>query len=82
VLRSAARITLAGLIVSVDRQERASEGSDRTALEDVGAEFGMPTAAIVTIDEIVEHLGARLTDEDRVRIAAYRARYGAVPPAA
>ncbi len=82
VLRSAARITLAGLIVSVDRQERASEGSARTALEDVGAEFGMPTAAIVTIDEIVEHLGARLTDADRARIAAYRARYGAVPPAA
>jgi hypothetical protein len=43
----------------------------------VGAEFGMPTAAIVTIDEVVEHLGARLTDADRARIAAYRSKYGA-----
>jgi len=81
VLRAAARITLAGLIVSVDRQERAGEGSTRTALEEVGAEFGMPTAAIVTIDEVVSHLGARLTDADRARIAAYRARYGAAPHA-
>lgn len=37
----------------------------------------MPTAAIVTIDEVVEHLGARLAADDRARIAAYRARYGA-----
>ena len=37
----------------------------------------MPTAAIVTIDEVIEHLGARLTDADRTRIAAYRAQYGA-----
>jgi len=81
VLRAAACISLAGLIVSVDRQERANERSTRTALEEVGAEFGMPTAAIVTIDEVVSHLGARLTDADRARIAAYRARYGAAPHA-
>jgi hypothetical protein len=43
----------------------------------VGAEFGMPTAAIVTIDEVVTHMGDRLTPADRERIAAYRAKYGA-----
>ena len=77
ILRAAARISLAGLIVSVDRQERASEKSSRTALAEVGEEFAMPTAAIVTIDEIVSHLGTRLTEADRARIAAYRAQYGA-----
>lgn len=82
LLRASARIELAGLVVSVDRQERASETSSRTALEEVGAEFGMPTAAIVTIDEVVAHLGARLTDADRARIAEYRARYGVAPSAA
>ncbi|MCE2882587.1 MAG: orotate phosphoribosyltransferase [Planctomycetaceae bacterium] len=76
ILRAAADIKLAGLVVSVDRQERASESAARSALIEVGAEFGMPTAAIVTIDEIVMHLGARLTDADRARIAAYRAQYG------
>ena len=77
VLRAAADIKLAGLVVSVDRQERASDTSTRTALAEVGAEFAMPTAAIVTIDEVIEHLGARLTEADRARIAAYRAQYGA-----
>jgi orotate phosphoribosyltransferase len=76
ILRAAADIRLAGLVVSVDRQERAGEHSTTTALAEVGAEFGMPTAAIVTIDEVVAHLGDRLTADDRARIAAYRARYG------
>ncbi|MEY4183505.1 MAG: hypothetical protein RLZZ217_2131, partial [Planctomycetota bacterium] len=73
----AADIRLAGLVVSVDRQERASESSTHSALAEVGHEFGMPTAAIVTIDEVVAHLGDRLTEADRARIAAYRAQYGA-----
>jgi orotate phosphoribosyltransferase len=81
LLRAAADVRLAGLVVSVDRQERASETSDRTALAEVGAEFTMPTAAIVTIDEVVEHLGDRLSPDDRERIAAYRSRYGAAPAA-
>ena len=77
VLRAAADVKLAGRVVSVDRQERASDASTKTALAEVGAEFGMPTAAIVTIDEVVEHLGERLTVADRARIAEYRAKYGA-----
>jgi orotate phosphoribosyltransferase len=77
ILRAAAAVRLAGLVVSVDRQERATESSSVSALAEVGAEFGMPTAAIVTIDEVVAHLGTRLTDADRDRIAAYRAAYGA-----
>jgi orotate phosphoribosyltransferase len=81
ILRAAANIRLAGLVVSVDRQERASDASSLTALAEVGAEFGMPTAAIVTIDEVIEHLGARLTDADRARIAEYRAKFGAHAPA-
>lgn len=77
LLRAAAKIQLAGLVVSVDRQERASDASTHSALAEVGAEFAMPTAAIVTIDEVVAHMGTRLTDADRARIAAYRAQYGA-----
>jgi orotate phosphoribosyltransferase len=77
LLRAAADIRLAGLVVSVDRQERASESSTHSALAEVGHEFGMPTAAIVTIDEVVAHLGDLLTEADRARIAAYRAQYGA-----
>ena len=82
ILRAAAAVELAGLVVSVDRQERGTGA--RAALEEVGQEFGMSTFAIVTLAEIVEHLTGReldgrpvLTDEDLSRIDAYRAEYGA-----
>ncbi|MHC5026879.1 MAG: hypothetical protein ACYTGR_09010 [Planctomycetota bacterium] len=54
MLRAAADVFLAGLVVSVDRQERASEQSARTAFAEPGEAFAMSTAAIVTIDEVVE----------------------------
>ena len=83
LLRAAADIELAGLVVSVDRQERGGR-DDVSALAEVGAEFGMATAAIVTIDEVVDHLRDREIDgrpilgpDDLGRIAAYRAQYGA-----
>lgn len=81
ILRAAARVQLAGLIVSVDRQERASETSTCSALAEVGQEFAMPTAAIVTIDEVVEHVGPRLAADDLKRIATYRSAFGAVTTA-
>lgn len=77
VLRAAADVSLAGLIVSVDRQERGK--GDKAALAEVGEEFSMPTFAIVTLAEIVEHLTETggLGADDLERIAAYRAKYGA-----
>jgi orotate phosphoribosyltransferase len=81
ILRAAADIELAGLIVSVDRQERGT--GSRSALAQVAEEFEMPTRAIVTLDEIVAHLHGREID-DRVvlddqlvaRINDYRDEYG------
>ncbi len=82
LLRAAANVELAGLVVSVDRQERGT--GDRSALADAGVEHGMRAFAIVTIDEVVDHLrdcvvdGARvLSDVQLERIAAYRAEWGA-----
>jgi orotate phosphoribosyltransferase len=82
LLRAAAEVTLAGLVVSVDRQERGS--GTRTALAEVTETFGMKTFAIVTIDEVVEHLGKNPVDGKllidaplRERIDAYRREYGA-----
>ena len=81
LLRGAADVRLAGLIVSVDRMERGSS-PDRTALEAVGEEFSMPTASIVDLDAIVARLrpggGApsALTAAELERIAAYRAEWG------
>ena len=81
ILRAAARIDLAGLVVSVDRQERSGDVGDRSALQQLAEEFQMPTAAIVDLDDILEHLGECLSEEDRRRVEAYRARYGVAGPA-
>lgn len=86
ILRAAADVEIVGLIVSVDRMERGTD-SERSALESVGAEFGMRTEAIVTLDDIVEHLRAdggsphALKPADLDRIEAYRTEYGAAPRA-
>jgi orotate phosphoribosyltransferase len=84
VLRSAANVRLAGLVVAVDRQERGNTSGGGSALDELATEFAMPTFAIVTLTEIVAHLsehevdGRRLLDQERLEaIAAYRAEYGA-----
>ena len=81
ILRAAADVELAGLIVSVDRQERGT--GSRSALAEVAEEFEMPTRAIVTLDEVVAHLHGRELDgrvvlDDRLvaRIHEYRNEYG------
>ncbi len=77
LLRAAARVELAGLVVAVDRQERGrGEGS---ALAELELEFSMPCFAIATLDEIVTALSAeaRLAPELLARIRDYRTRYGA-----
>jgi orotate phosphoribosyltransferase len=82
ILRGAANVVLAGLIVSVDRMEKGPSGV--AALTEVGKEFDMPAKALVTIDEVVEHLydreidGKIVVDETmKQRIDDYRAMYGA-----
>lgn len=81
LLRAAADVTLAGLVVAVDRNERGS--GHRSALAEIGDAFSMKTFSIVSIEDIVEHLsehevdGRRIiTDDLYARIAAYRAEYG------
>jgi len=83
ILRAAADIQLAGLVISVDRMERGT--GDQSALEELREAFDMPTFAIVTIEEVMQDLHGRRVDgtvvlDDRTRDAmlAYRAEYGAI----
>jgi orotate phosphoribosyltransferase len=82
LLKRAADVELAGLVVGVDRMERGTGST--SALSEVGTAFNMKTFAIVTIDEVVSHLRAHdvdgrrvITEELDARIAAYRKEYGA-----
>ncbi len=82
-LMASAKVSLAGLIVSVDRQERGQ--GDRAALVELAEEFAMPTFPIVNLDCILEYLEEHagephvpvLEDDLMTRIAAYRKQYGA-----
>lgn len=73
VLRAAANIQLAGLVVSVDRGERGT--GDKSALAEVGDEFDMPTWSIVNVHEIMQHVD--LADDDLRRMQDYLAEFGA-----
>jgi orotate phosphoribosyltransferase len=81
LLRKAANVVLAGLVVSVDRQERGA--GTLTALADLAKTYAMPAFAIVTIDEVIEDLRGRSVDGKRViddetyaAALAYRREYG------
>lgn len=72
VLRAAADVELAGLIVSVNRMERGT--GDKAALDQIADEFSMPTHSIVTTEEIISH--ADLSEEMEAKMRAYLAEYG------
>lgn len=74
-------VKVVALIVIADRQERG-EGKE-SAMVELGQKFGIITRAIVTLDDIVEHLFNRpidgkvvLDDAMLTAINAYRAQWG------
>ncbi len=82
IMRAAADIELAGLVVSVDRAERGT--GEASALTELSAEFDMATFAIVTVHEVIEHLAGRdidgtvvLDDAAVDAMHAYLAQWGA-----
>jgi orotate phosphoribosyltransferase len=72
----AAGAEVAGVLVALDRQERG-QGS-HSATQELAREHGVPTLAIVNLADLMEYAGNRadLADQ-RARLAAYQARYGA-----
>ena len=82
VLKSAADIEIAGLVISVDRMERGSGGL--SAIEEIKREFGIKTYPIVTVREIIGYLHNRqidgrvyVDDAVRRRMEEYLKTYGA-----
>jgi orotate phosphoribosyltransferase len=81
LLSATAGIVLCGLVVSVDRMEKGPLG--KSALAEASAAYGINTAAIVTIEDIVSFLHNRkldgnvvIDDAMKARIDEYRAKYG------
>lgn len=71
----AAGATLAGVAISLDRQERGQ--GQRSAIQEVEADHGVKVASIVTLTDLVEYLGAKPEMAAALAaINAYRDQYG------
>ena len=81
IVKAAADVTLVGLMVSLNRCERGK--GEKGALDEIREVYGMETAAIVSMKEVIEYLDGRevngtvLIDEAmRAKLDAYYAEYG------
>lgn len=77
IVRAQADVQIVGLMVSLNRNEKGKGA--KTALKEVSELYGFPTAAIVSMPEVIEYLDetGRLDDNIKARLAAYYAEYGA-----
>ena len=68
--------TPCAVVIALDRQERGQTG-ERSAAQEVAAEFGIPVIAIAGLDELLEFADARPDlAAHKSALMAYRSRYG------
>ena len=82
-VREAANVEIVGLMVSLNRMEMGL-GGKMSALGEIRETYGFPTNAIVTMEEVVEHLYNKecqgkivINDGIKKAIDAYYEQYGA-----
>ena len=80
-VRGAANVEIVGLMVSLNRMEKGK--GDKSALDEIKETYGFETNAIVTMEEVVEHLYNRecngkivIDDKTKEAIDAYYEIYG------
>ena len=81
IIKAQGDVTVAGLVVSVDRMERGQ--GEKSALAEIEEKYGLRTTAIVTMAEVVEHLynkpykGKIIIDDTlKAAIDTYYKQYG------
>ena len=82
IIKAQGDVEIKGLIVSLNRMERGK--GEKSALEEIKELYGFPTAAIVSMKDVTEHLynrecGGRVVIDDTIKKAldAYYEEYGA-----
>ena len=82
ILKAQGDVEIKGLIVSLDRCERGK--GTKSALAEIKDLYGFPSAAIVSMKDVVEHLYNRecegsivINDQIKAAIDAYYQQYGA-----
>lgn len=81
IIKAQADAEIIGLIISVDRMERGK--GEKSALTEINETFGMKTSAIVTMQEVIEHLynneidgKVHINEAIKKAIDVYYATYG------
>ena len=81
ILKEQGDVNVLGLVVSVDRMERGT--GEKSALAEIEEKYGIKTTAIVTMEEVVEHLYNKpyngnviIDDALKAAIDAYYDTYG------
>ena len=75
IIVAAAGATLAGVTISLDRQERGTGA--QSAVQEVEARYGIRVISIVGLNEVINHVGASLHDAALLaKVQAYREQYG------
>lgn len=82
-VKGAADVEIVGLMVSLNRMERGLE-SEQSALNEIQKKYGFPANAIVSMEDVVEHLYNRpcqgkvvIDDAMKASIDRYYEQYGA-----
>ena len=67
--------TLAGVTISLDRQERGK--GEQSAVQEVEALYGISVISIVGLKEVINHVGGHLQDATLLaKVQTYRDQYG------
>jgi orotate phosphoribosyltransferase len=81
ILKAQGAVDVLGLIISVDRMERGA--GEKSAFQELQQQYGLKTHAIVTMQEVVEHLHNKevngkvlIDDEMKKKIEEYYKIYG------
>lgn len=82
IIEGQGKVKVLGLVVSVDRMERGRHG-EKSALAQIRDNYEIETTAIVTMEEVIEHLYNKpyqgkiiIDDEMKARIDEYYEKYG------
>lgn len=83
IVKAQGDVEIIGLMVSLNRMEKGKNG-DKSALDEIRETYGFPTAAIVSMEEVVERLYNKecqgkivIDDAMKTAIDEYYAQYGA-----
>jgi len=81
IIKAQGDVNVVGLVVSVDRMERGK--GEKSALSEIQENYGLATTAIVTMEEVVEHLYNKpyngkviIDDALKAAIDSYYEQYG------